>query len=330
MVSVFGIWERTVFPEDSQNTETVGWQTYLTDEGESYVTHTIAVASAIHSIKEYMTGVGRYSTVPSWELLASSSGVVTPYSAAEKESANQKATNVPNGDRVSSQDGKKKKEKQTEDRKEQEPDEEQTVSEDVIEFQTVGDDYFDDALFIGDSRTEGFRLYSDLPNITVYAHKGFQVYTAFDRKLIQMEDGRVTVIEALNRNQGKFRKVYLMFGLNEMGWGNDELFAQSYYYLIDAVKQANPDAVVYVQSIIHVSKQESEKSNLFSNEAINNRNELLKKIAEDERAVYLDLNEIFTDEEGNLPEGFSGDGIHLKAPYIEIWREYLKAHAIVR
>ena len=41
--------------------------------------------------------------------------------------------------------------------------------------ETVTDKYFDDALFIGDSRTEGFVLYSSLSNIKAYCSKGLSI-----------------------------------------------------------------------------------------------------------------------------------------------------------
>ncbi|MDD3414069.1 MAG: GDSL-type esterase/lipase family protein [Lachnospiraceae bacterium] len=199
-----------------------------------------------------------------------------------------------------------------------------------LAFQTVTDEYFDNALFIGDSRTEGFGLYSGLENITVYAKNGFQVYTAFNKGIVQTTVGKLTVPEALLNEPDRFQKIYLMFGLNEMGWGNEETFAEAYYNLIDAVKATQPNAVIYIQGVMHVSKTKSEQDRLFNNQNINLRNEQLKVIAENEHVYYLDLNEVFTDEEGNMFAEYTSDGIHLNAPYIEIWKTYLKKHAIVK
>ena len=39
---------------------------------------------------------------------------------------------------------------------------------------------------------------------------------------------------------------------------------------------------------------------------------------------------VYADEEGYLPEDYAPDGIHLKAQYIELWKDYLKQHAIVK
>lgn len=329
IVSAFGMWNRFSTTDSTERAETKDWSMYLTSAGEGSVNQSIAVVNAIHAVKEHASGLDR-----DWyPANGDGSAPVLAKTAASSPNGTEKQETKKN--ETDKTEDKKAADKKAEDKKtgkqEQAVEEEQTesVSENEPVFELVEDDYFDDALFIGDSRTEGFRLYSGLPNITVYAHKGFQVYTAFDRKLIQIDNEKLTVPEALERNQGKFKKIYMMFGLNEIGWGNDELFARAYYYLIDAAKAANPDAVVYIQSVIHVTKEEADKQSLYTNEVIDQRNELLKKIAEDENVIYLDLNEIFTDEEGNLQEEFSADGIHLKAQYIELWKQYLKAHAIV-
>lgn len=204
---------------------------------------------------------------------------------------------------------------------------ENVAQEEKHEFQLVDDSYFDDALFIGDSRTQGFGMYANLPNITVFAERGLQVYTLFDRKIVPFEEGKITVADALTKKT--YKKVYLMFGLNEMGWGNDQLFGEAYLRIIRQIRATQPDAIIYMQSVMHVSKDKSEQDPLFNNQNIDARNVLLEGIARGEGIYYLNLNEVFTDEEGNLYEGCSGDGIHLRPEYIEVWKNYLKAHAIV-
>ncbi len=195
------------------------------------------------------------------------------------------------------------------------------------DFQTVDDSYFLDACFIGDSRTKGFGMYSGL-DTTVYAKVGLQLYKVFDDRVVDTVYGKLTIPEALASGI-KFGKIYLMFGLNEMGWGNDEQFMQYYYYLIDTVKGLQPDAIIYVQQIIHVTAKKAASSPVFANDKIDHRNELLRKVAEDENVYYLELNEVFTDEEGNLPADYSFDGVHFAADSMKIWKDYLETHAIV-
>lgn len=191
---------------------------------------------------------------------------------------------------------------------------------------TVDDDYFLDACFIGDSRTKGFGMYSGLKT-TTYAKVGLQLYKVFDDRVVDTVDGKLTVPEALAVGP-QFGKIYLMFGLNEMGWGNDEMFIEKYYELIDAIKALQPGAIIYVQQVMHVSKKKMTESPTFRNDRIDHRNELLREMAKNENVYYIELNEVFTDEEGNLPEGYSFDGVHMSASTMQIWKDYLKTHAI--
>ncbi|MBQ9360726.1 MAG: hypothetical protein IJT96_06790 [Lachnospiraceae bacterium] len=200
--------------------------------------------------------------------------------------------------------------------------------DELKEFTTVDDDYFTDACFIGDSRVKGLGLYSDLPAVN-YGTVGMQLYRIFDKKVISTDMGKVTIPEML-AVEPKYGKIYMKFGLNEMGWGNDEMFANYYYGLIDYLKAVQPDAILYVMGLIHVTEGEEQRSSLYNNDAINKRNELLRQIAEDEHVYYLDLNEVFTDEYGRLATEDSFDGIHIKASAINKWVDYLKTHAIVK
>ncbi len=196
----------------------------------------------------------------------------------------------------------------------------------VVSMNTVSadDSYFNDACFIGDSRVKGFGMYSGLTS-TFYAATGYQVYEVFEKKIVPTVYGKMTVPEALNGGI-QYKKIYLMFGLNEMGWGNDDMFAQEYYKLIDMIKQEQPDAIIYVQQIIHVTREKSDSSPMYSNAAIDYRNEKLREIAENEHVHYLQLNEVFTDENDALPDEYTADGIHIKSAYMQIWKDYLKSH----
>jgi hypothetical protein len=216
----------------------------------------------------------------------------------------------------------------SDDEEDVEEDDEGEEEENVFpkEFTTVDDDYFTDACFLGDSRVQGLGLYSDLPAVN-YGVVSMQLYKVFERKAISTEVGKVTVAEKLTMDP-PYGKVYLKFGLNELGWGNNGLFEEYYYTLIDYIKAVEPDATIYVMSVIHVTAGEEASSSVFNNDAINRRNEVIKEIAENEHVYYLDLNEVFTDENGCLPTEDSFDGIHIRAQAMYKWVDYLKTHAI--
>ncbi len=218
------------------------------------------------------------------------------------------------------------KTEEAEDEEASEEEEEESDEGDNGEFVTVDDDYFEDACFVGDSRIQGLGLYSGLP-ATNYGVVSMTLVGVFSKKAIQTDAGKVTIPEALALGP-QFGKIYMKFGLNELGWGTDEQFADYYYSFIDYTKSVQPDAIIYVMGILHVTAAEERKSSTFTNEKINHRNEVIKEVAENEHVIYLDVNEVFTDEEGCMPEGDTFDGIHVKADAIGKWADYLKTHAV--
>ena len=69
------------------------------------------------------------------------------------------------------------------------------------EFCMVDDDWFDDAVFIGDSRTVGLRDYGGLDNATFYASTGLGIYDMWTEKFCDVDGEKTTLEDALSRRQ---------------------------------------------------------------------------------------------------------------------------------
>ncbi|MCR5603580.1 MAG: hypothetical protein K6G27_07760 [Lachnospiraceae bacterium] len=194
-----------------------------------------------------------------------------------------------------------------------------------IPFTTVDESYFNDALFIGDSRLQGFGMYSGLPG-TFYAATGFQLYKYDTMKVVNTDAGKVPIVNAMPYDT--FSKVYIKVGLNEVG-GNENVFRNKYAELIQMIRDAEPRAIIYVHGILPVTAAKSQSDKTHSNANVTKRNEMLKQIALEERAYYLDVGSVFMGADGFLPPEMAADGIHLKAQYMDKWKQYLLEHAIV-
>ena len=197
------------------------------------------------------------------------------------------------------------------------------------EYTTVTEDYFDDALFIGDSRTVGLMEYAGLEeHASFYASTGLTVYKLFDAKIAVVKEGEepVTIEEALSEKQ--FAKIYLMVGINEMGTGTVESFLEAYGKAVEHLRELQPDAVIYIQAILRVSAERSSQGDYITNEGIDERNQGLSLLADNETVFYLDVNPLISDEDGGLNREYTFDGVHLKAKYIAIWKEFLLEHAV--
>lgn len=190
----------------------------------------------------------------------------------------------------------------------------------------VDDSYFSDAVFMGDSRTEGFALFSGLSTMTTYASRGLNVSTVFTDATIDLNGTMVTAIDALKSTS--FSKLYIMFGLNEASWPYSDVFIDEYGDIIDEARAVNPNAVIYIQSILPVTKSCSDSSESFNKTNIDKLNGMLKQLAADKQVYYIDCEKAVADADGYLPEDSSTDGIHFGVPECEAWLEYLKTHTV--
>ena len=188
----------------------------------------------------------------------------------------------------------------------------------------VADSYFDDAAFIGDSRTQGLQLYTGLPNATFYATQGLMVDTFFSKKFVKAGGGKITIPDAM-KNQ-TFKKVYIMLGVNELGWAYEKVFIQKYGEVVDKVKELQPDAKIYVQSILPVTKAKSDGDAIYNNTKISRYNELIEQMCREKGVTYLHVADAVGLDNGELPAGSATDGVHLNREYCYKWLDYLKTH----
>lgn len=176
---------------------------------------------------------------------------------------------------------------------------------------------FDNCAFIGNSRFISFKNYGLAKN--VYSVVGLNVDTVFTKSC---SGSNVTVINELNGKD--FDKIILMFGDNECGWPNKNIFIERYSKVIAAVKERNPDAEIYLHGILPVSAEASAESNFgCNNETINSLNQKIKQLAADEGVNYIEPPAFLFDSNGALIANAASDGIHLNKKYSEIWLQSL-------
>ncbi len=177
--------------------------------------------------------------------------------------------------------------------------------------------------FIGDSRTQGFIMYNNLKDVINYSYVGLAVDTAITKPFVKNESGnKITILEDMKNR--KLQKVYIMLGINELGWAYPEIFRKKYCELIEEIRKIQPNCKIYVQSIIPVTKSKSDGDKIYNNTNIANYNNLIQDLAKEEYTKYLDIAKALTGSVGILPEEASTDGIHVNKKYCEKWLTYLK------
>lgn len=197
-----------------------------------------------------------------------------------------------------------------------------------LSYITVDESYFNDAVFIGDSRTVGLYDYAGLDHSTFYASSGLTIYKLFEDPDGKYKDGNwnENIETALENRQ--FKKVYLMIGINEMGTGDVDYFMKHYEAAVARIRELQPDAIIYLESIMRVTTERSNQGDYINNQGIDERNQRIAGLADDQNIFYLDVNSVVCDETGGLNPEYTFDGVHLYAQYIHIWKEYLMEHAV--
>ncbi len=204
---------------------------------------------------------------------------------------------------------------------------------DYYTFRDVDDFYFSDAIFIGDSRTDGLYDYGGLKGkATFLAKESISVYTMYDRKLDFHtpgdQDQSLTVLEALMTKQ--YRKVYLSVGVNELGIPDTAEFYQRYREAVAVIRQLQPDAIIYIEGIMHVTESKARSDDAFNNVNIVQRNTAIATLANGHDIFYIDMNSAVCDENGNLRTELTADGVHLKGSAYSLWHDFLLHNAVVR
>lgn len=197
-------------------------------------------------------------------------------------------------------------------------------------YKKVDKRYFDDAVFIGDSRTDGMRNYSGLDNATFFAKTGLNVYELLDDEfLTEPSTGKpVSVSYMLKHNH--YGKIYFMIGINELGTGNTGTFQKAYERVLNKFRKWQPDAIIYMEAILPVSKNKSAGDPIFNNININDKNVAISQLADGKNIFYFDISEKLTDKKGNLRDDYTFDDVHMYAQYYNLWTDFLMEHGVVR
>ena len=206
-----------------------------------------------------------------------------------------------------------------------EPETPETPVGPVPEGGPVEDTYFENTAFLGDSRTQGFQLYSGLKTGTYYTAVGATVESVFTKK-VDTEAGKMPLLDAMAKQE--FDKIYVMLGVNELGWNGTEIYHNQYAKLIDRLREDHPDSLVVLQTLIPVSAKQEAKKSYVNNTRIAAYNEVIRQLAEEKQCPYVDVAAAMTDEQGCLRSDGTSDGVHLNTKGCKAWLEYLRTHPV--
>lgn len=189
-------------------------------------------------------------------------------------------------------------------------------------FSRAPEGYFNDALFIGDSRTVGLKEYGKIPGADFFATVGLSIYRI--KKDTVSIDGQTYNMEGLLAAK-QYGKIYIMLGINEIG-GNLNSLLKSYQSFVEELKAKQPNAIIYVEANLRVAAACTTRNN----QRINEYNSLLASLADNKTVFYLDANPLFDDGTGNLGAQYTSDNIHIYAKCYPVWVSWLSENVILK
>ncbi len=198
----------------------------------------------------------------------------------------------------------------------------------IKKLEKVEENYLDGALFIGDSRTSILFEYAKWDQTDFFVKNGLTVWDVNTMTLSTVDGTNQTLEQVLRKKN--YPKIYIMLGINELGTGNPDSFAGQYQQVIESIRRLQPESLIFLQEILHVTSQKDAEKSYINNQEVNLRNDALRKICDGKQVLYLDINEAF-DLAGTktLDPALSGDGVHIQAKNIQRWKDYLLNHGVL-
>ena len=189
---------------------------------------------------------------------------------------------------------------------------------------TLGDtSYFTDAVFIGDSLTSGIKDYSVMKTKGVLATNAMTTRSALVSKL-SVNSESLAVPDAVKALQPA--KVYVLLGANEIrGVTGTKGFITNYSTLIDQLKQAAPQAKLYIQSIFPVTA-DYETQYGVTNDTIDTFNQAIETMCAAKGATYVDAGGAMKGTDGKLSADDASSGYNIRKSAYAKWINYLTAH----
>ncbi len=192
----------------------------------------------------------------------------------------------------------------------------------IPECTAVAPEYFNDIVFIGDSRTKGQILYSYLHPIdfsTVSLSSAGALSNSY------LEYG--TCFDGLRALKGTYKAIYVSLGLNELG-GSAEIYQSNLRNLITGIRSITSVPIIFQTTLPVTAAFEAKSPYGIRNSKQLLFNEALKALCIEQSTFYIDPCPIFTTADGTLLADFTSDGAHLYASAYDILNDYYCTHAL--
>lgn len=197
------------------------------------------------------------------------------------------------------------------------------------------DNYYKNAVFVGDSIMLGFRNYcmkqkdSYLNNIQFLAAGSFSVTNSLwdvtAKSVHPVYKGQKRQVwESISMMETD--KVFLFFGMNDLNVSGLEGTVEKYKQLIANIKEKSPDVEIHIISMTYTLKDAGKGK--LKNPKIREFNELLKAAALENGWGYLDMATPLATKDGDLAPAYCSDGfVHQSRAAYDVWNTVIRDYA---
>ncbi|MGQ4648792.1 GDSL-type esterase/lipase family protein [Lyngbya aestuarii] len=113
--------------------------------------------------------------------------------------------------------------------------------------------------------------------------------------------------------------IYVMAGTNDLRQGvTDQIILNNLRQIVLRLRRKHPQSQIILQSILPTRSPE------IPNQRVHNLNQQIAIIAQQEGAGYLNLYTLFTDDQDQLRQDLTTDGIHLTPRGYQVWQRALQ------
>lgn len=198
-----------------------------------------------------------------------------------------------------------------------------TSSTSTVAVQMGDTSYFTDAVFVGDSLTSGIKDYNVMKTKGVFATNAMTTRSALVSQM-SVDSQSLAVPDAVKAAQPA--KVYVLLGANEIrGVTGTKGFITNYGTLVDQLKQAVPQAKIYIQSIFPVTDAYEQEYGV-TNDTIDTFNQAIEAMCTAKGVTYVDAGGALKGSDGKLSADDASAGYNIKKSAYAKWINYLTAH----
>ncbi|MCR5087923.1 MAG: hypothetical protein K6C08_00235 [Oscillospiraceae bacterium] len=181
----------------------------------------------------------------------------------------------------------------------------------------ITEEWFDSALFIGDSQTGGLAsytmMYGGLGDALVYYVVGLSCYNIVHLDQRLYFKGEYHTIENMVAASGA-EKVFLSLAINDVEAPVD-VMRDCWSAMLERIREKNPEVSIYVQSCPEIGQDYSGSTG----RRIRSYNRMLKEVCEERDCSFVDITAGLTDGNGLTKQSYLRDNIHLNEEGCRIW-----------